>query len=179
MNQALARRPASPASPISDSLHAESTQRLEILTFRLGSEDYGVPLQSVQEIRTYEAPTKLAGASACVLGVLDLRGEVVPIVDLRQRFALPSAEFDVFTVTIIINLRERNVGIVVDAVHDVVSLSPAQIHAMPGLGNPDDQRHLAAIASFEQRSIIMLNIEALLGGGALGLQSTATDTSIN
>jgi purine-binding chemotaxis protein CheW len=176
MSHALAH---SAATPQRDAIRAETTQQLEILTFRLGDEDYGVPLQSVQEIRRYEAPTRLSGASACLLGVQDLRGEVLPIIDLRQRFALPNIDFDVFTVTIIVNLVDRNVGVVVDAVRDVVSLGPAQIHAMPCLGNPAEQRHLAAFASFEQRSIILLDVEALLGGSSLGLSSQSTDLSIN
>lgn len=95
----------------------------EYLTFRLGAEEYGVDILKVQEIRGYDAITQIANAPVFVKGVINLRGVIVPIVDMRIKFALGDAEYDQFTVVIILNVAGRVVGIVVDAVSDVISLA--------------------------------------------------------
>ena len=134
----------------------------EVLSFRLGDEEYAIPLRCVREIRSYQAPTRLAGSHKDLLGVIDLRGEIVPLLDLRRRFALPAAEFNTFTITIIVHLDGRPIGVVVDSVNDVVALSPAQIRAMPPMKGGQDQQHLMAIACVGERRLVLLHIESLL-----------------
>lgn len=146
----------------------------EALSFKLGDEEYGISLLCVQEIRSFQVPTRLAGAGEHVLGVIDLRGEVVPLIDLRRRFGLPAVEFNDITVIIVISLGDRRVGVVADQVNDVVGLSPEQIRPMPAMKGGADQRHLVALASLEeQRTLVLLDIEALLRSSELGLVEAA------
>ena len=102
----------------------------EYLTFRLGEEEYGIDILKVQEIRGYEQPTRIANAPSFIKGVVNLRGVIVPIVDMRLKFGLGSAEYNDFTVVIILNLGARVVGMVVDSVSDVMALSPEQIRVL-------------------------------------------------
>lgn len=148
---------------------AGPTQSQEVLSFRLGDEEYGISLLCVQEIRSYQAPTRLAGAEEHLLGVIDLRGEVVPLIDMRRRFGLPVLAFNDLTVTIVISLGDRRVGVVVDQVNDVVALLPDQVRLMPPLQSCADQRHMVAIGSIGPRMLVLLDIEALLRSSELGL----------
>jgi purine-binding chemotaxis protein CheW len=148
------------------------TAAREVLTLRLGAEEYGIDILRVQEIRSFERPTRIANAPPHLLGVTNLRGVIVPIVDLRVRFCL-SAEFDPGTVTIVLNIGGRTVGIVVDAVSDVLALSPEQIKPAPELGNAIDASHLVGLATVRQgdadRMLILVDIEQLLAGADVGL----------
>src|SRR6185369_18058551 len=99
----------------------------EFLTFTLGDEEYAIDILKVQEIRGYEPPTMIANAPPFIKGVINLRGIIVPVVDLRIKFNLGKIEYTPFTVVIILNVAGRVVGAVVDAVSDVISLTPAQI----------------------------------------------------
>ncbi|MFZ4759196.1 MAG: chemotaxis protein CheW, partial [Burkholderiaceae bacterium] len=110
---------------------ASAARPREYLTFRLGEEEYGIDILKVQEIRGYEQPTRIANAPSFIKGVVNLRGVIVPIVDMRIKFNLGSAEYNDFTVVIILNLGARVVGIVVDSVSDVMELSPEQIRPAP------------------------------------------------
>lgn len=105
----------------------------EYLSFRLGDEDYGLPILDVQEIRSYEPPTRIAGASPEVLGVVNLRGIIVPVIDLRRVFGCSSADIGPLTVVIVLGLPMRTVGVVVDAVSDVVDVSAAHLRPPPAL----------------------------------------------
>lgn len=134
----------------------------EILAFLLDGQEYGIALNFVQEIRSYEVPTRLAGAQDFLLGVIDLRGEVVPLIDLRRRLGLAPAPFDAFTVVIVVSLSDRRVGVVADRVNDVVQLAPEQIRAMPAMSSVTTRRHLVGIASLEARSVVLTDIQALL-----------------
>lgn len=140
----------------------DAGQSTEALVFLLDGQEYGIALHCVQEIRSYQAPTRLAGACAYLLGIMDLRGEVVPLIDLRIRLGLRAAEVDAFTVVIVISLGERRIGIVADRVNDVVELAPQQIRAMPAMKGGADQRHLVAIASLDQRAVVLMDVESLL-----------------
>lgn len=139
----------------------------EVLAFRLGDEEYGISLRCVQEIRSYQAPTRLAGAGENLLGVIDLRGEVVPLLDLRRRFGLPRADFDAMTVIIVISLAGRCVGVVADQVNDVVMLPSGQIRSMPGLPGCSDHTYMVAIGVVEERRLVLLDIERLLADSVL------------
>lgn len=145
----------------------------EALTFLLGEEEYGIRLGCVQEIRSYQAPTRLAGAREDLLGVIDLRGEVVPLLDLRRRFALDQALFDSCTVIIVVQVDERRIGAVVDQVNEVLNLSPEQIRPMPPIATlGTDQAHLCGLASQGDRRVLLLDIESLLRGCAVPAGST-------
>ena len=111
-----------------------AVQRRVCLTFRLGSEEYGIDILRVQEIRGYEAPTRVAHSPAFVKGVVNLRGVIVPIVDLRLRFGMHDATYDALTVVIVLNVAHRVVGIVVDSVSDVVELGAEHVRNAPAVG---------------------------------------------
>lgn len=144
----------------------------EYLSFRLGGEEYGLNILCVQEIRSYEAPTRIAGASAYVSGVLNLRGVIVPVVDLRVRFDVPP-RFDATTVTVVLNLPGRTLGVVVDSVSDVLELTAEDIRPAPAFSGAIDARHITGIASIQQdqhqRMLILLDIDPLITDAGLGL----------
>ncbi len=145
----------------------------EYLTFRLGQEEYGIDILKVQEIRGYEAPTRIAHAPAFIKGVINLRGTIVPIVDMRLRFGCAQAGYDSFTVVIILNLRERVVGIVVDSVSDVMELAPQQLRAAPDLESSIDAQCIRGLGSVGGRMLILLDIERLMSGVDMGLATAA------
>jgi purine-binding chemotaxis protein CheW len=135
----------------------------ELLTFKLGDENYGIDILKVQEIRGYEAVTRIANSPEYVKGVINLRGNIVPIVDMRIRFNLPRAEYDKFTVVIILNVGHRVVGIVVDGVSDVVRLAPEQIQPGPSMA-AIDASCITGLGTLDDRMLILLDIDALLQG---------------
>jgi purine-binding chemotaxis protein CheW len=146
-----------------------ATSVREFLVFKLGSEEYGIDILRVQEIRSYEAPTRIAGAPAFVKGVVNLRGVIVPIVDLRIRFDLASAGYDSFTVVVVLNIGHRVVGIVVDAVSDVITLTPEQLRPVPEFNSKVDADHVMAIGAIDDRMLILVDIEKLMSGADMGL----------
>jgi len=141
----------------------------EYLSFRLGQEEYGIDILKVQEIRGYEAPTRIAHAPAFIKGVINLRGTIVPIVDMRLRFACAQAEYSSLTVVIILNLRDRVVGIVVDSVSDVLELAPEQLRAAPELETGMDAQCIRGLGSVGDRMLILLDIERLMSSMDMGL----------
>jgi purine-binding chemotaxis protein CheW len=138
----------------------------EFLTFRLGAEEYGIDILKVQEIRSWEKPTAIASAPAFIKGVIDLRGAIVPIFDLRLRFGLAEARYDRATVVIILNLAQRVIGIVVDAVSDVVALAAQQIRPAPQLGASLDVRFITGLGAIGERMLILTDIEQLMDAAA-------------
>ena len=149
----------------------------EVLVFVLGGEEYAVDILKVQEIRGYERVTAIPGAPAYLKGVVNLRGIIVPVIDMRLKFGLADAKYDSFTVVIILRVAARVIGIVVDAVSDVVRLAPSEIKAAPGLGSIVDSGFLAGLATQGDRMILMLEIEKFLSSGELNLVSKAADTA--
>lgn len=145
---------------------AGSVHTNEYLTFRLDTEEYGIDILKVQEIRGYDTVTRIAGAPPCVKGVINLRGVIVPIVDLRMILNLGEAKCDAFTVAIILNLGGRVVGAVVDSVSDVLELDRAQIKDAPEFRSTLDANYvtgLGAVGSGEEaRMLILLDIERLM-----------------
>jgi len=141
----------------------------EYLTFRLGEEEYGIDILKVQEIRGYEQPTRIANAPAFVKGVVNLRGVIVPIVDLRLKFGLGSAEYNDFTVVIILNLGSRVVGIVVDSVSDVMELSSSQIRDTPDIDSAVDAGFITGLGTLNDRMLILIAIEKLMGASEMAL----------
>ncbi len=162
-DQRLARRDQSADTAI-------AARAGEYLTFKLGDEEYGIDILRVQEIRSYEQPTRIANAPAYLKGVINLRGVIVPIVDLRVRLGCAQAEYTAFTVVIVLNLGARVVGAVVDSVSDVLELPAAAIRPAPPMaGHGADHGYLTGIGSVGDRMLILMDIEALLTGPDMGL----------
>ena len=141
----------------------------EFLAFKLGAEEYGIDILRVQEIRSYEEPTRIANAPAFIKGVVNLRGVIVPIVDMRLKFALDNAAYDSFTVVIVLNIGSRVVGMVVDAVSDVITLTPEQLRPVPEFNSSIESDHLLAIGAIDQRMLILVDIENLMSSPEMGL----------
>lgn len=140
----------------------------QFLTFRLAGEEYGVGILSVQEIRGWSAVTAIPQSPPWLLGVINLRGSVVPVIDLRLKFNYAKAEYNEFTVVIILNLKERVVGIVVDGVSDVITLAAGQIKPAPSLGNNADTSHIIGFGTLDERMRILMDVERLMAGADLG-----------
>lgn len=141
----------------------------EYLTFRLDQEEYGIDILKVQEIRGYEQPTRIANAPAFIKGVVNLRGTIVPIIDMRLKFNCAQADYNGFTVVIILNLRERVVGIVVDSVSDVMELSAENIRSAPDVESAIDNGCILGLGSVGERMLILLDIEKLMSNADMGL----------
>lgn len=147
---------------------------LEFLTFKLGGEEYGVDIQRVQELRGYDPVTKLPNTPAHFKGVVDLRGLIVPIVDLRIRFNAGSVAYDQFTVVIVVSVADRVVGMVVDSVSDVTALAPDAVKPPPEFGGAIDTRYLTGIGTLGDRMLLLVDIERLLQPDALHLSNAAS-----
>lgn len=148
----------------------------EILTFILGDEEYGVDILMVQEIRGYDTVTKMPDAPEFIKGVINLRGTIVPIVDLRIKFKLSKVEYNASTVMIILNIDHRVVGMVVDSVSDVMNLSSKQIRPAPEFGGAIDTRFITGIGTLDDRLLILVNIEKLLRSEDVALLPSSSDS---
>ena len=147
----------------------------EFLTFRLGSEEYGIEILKVQEIRCYEAVTHIANAPEFIKGVVNLRGIIVPIVDMRIKFNLGEASYDQFTVVIILNVAGRVVGMVVDGVSDVIQLAAEQIRPAPDFSSSTfDTQYITGLGTLDSRMLILVDIEKLMGGADMALVEQAS-----
>ena len=144
------------------------TDLREFLAFKLGTEEYGMDILRVQEIRSYEKPTTIANAEPDLQGVVNLRGVIVPIIDLRLRLGMPRAPYDDMTVVIVVNIGPRVMGVVVDSVCDVLTLEQEQLRPVPALDTSERCDHLLAIGSLDERMLILLDIEKLLAPAAAG-----------
>ena len=146
----------------------------EFLAFKLGAEEYGIDILRVQEIRSYEQPTRMANAPAFVKGVINLRGVIVPIIDMRIKFDLAQVNYDTFTVVIVLNIGTQVVGMVVDGVSDVITLTPEQLRPVPEFSAAIGSDHVLAIGSLEDRMLILLDIEKLMTSAEMGLVAETT-----
>jgi purine-binding chemotaxis protein CheW len=141
----------------------------ELLTFTLGAEEYAIDILKVQEIRDYDAVTSIANAPAFIKGVINLRGTIVPIVDLRIKFAVGVVEYTPFTVVIILNIGGRVVGMVVDAVSDVIALQPEQIRPAPDFASSVDTAYIMGLGALGERMLIVVDIERLMLSSEMAL----------
>ena len=141
----------------------------EYLTFRLGKEEYGIEILKVQEIRGYEAITQIANAPNFIKGVVNLRGIIVPIIDMRIKFNLSDVNYDQFTVVIILNVAGRVMGIVVDGVSDVINLTADQLRPAPGLGAIIDTEYIMGLGTIDDRMLILIDIEKMMSSSDMGL----------
>ncbi len=155
---------------------SRTSQGGEFLTFRLGGEEYGIDILRVQEIRSYEQPTRIANAPAFIKGVVNLRGVIVPIIDLRLKLNCESAEYNTFTVVVVLNVKGRVVGAVVDSVSDVLELTKDQIKPAPEMSSAIDAGFITGIGSVKQgdaeRMLILMDIEGLMSSADMGLISS-------
>lgn len=141
----------------------------EYLAFKLGKEEYGIDILKVQEIRGYETVTRIANAPDFIKGVVNLRGIIVPIVDMRIKFNLGEPTYDQFTVVIILNIGGRVVGMVVDSVSDVITLSPDQIKPAPEMGTALNTDYLVGLGTIDERMLILVDIDKLMSSAEMGL----------
>ena len=149
----------------------------EVLVFILGAEEYGVDILKVQEIRGYEKVTPIPAAPAYLKGIVNLRGVIVPLVDMRIRFELPQPRYDATTVVVILRVSGRIIGLVVDAVSDVVQLAPKDVKEAPALGSVVDSSFLAGLATLDGRMVMLLDIERLLSSGEMNLLAQVADAA--
>jgi len=151
---------------------ADAAMPNEFLTFTLGAEEYGVDILKVQEIRGYDTVTRIPDAPDFLKGVINLRGTIVPVVDLRIKFKLERAEYNSFTVMIILNIARRVVGMVVDGVSDVLQLSADQIRPPPEFGANLDTKYITGLGTLDHRMLILVDIERLMSSPDMALISS-------
>jgi purine-binding chemotaxis protein CheW len=147
----------------------ETLQAMEALAFKLGNEEYGVDILKVQEIRGYDAVTAIANSPNFIKGVTNLRGVIVPIIDMRIKFRLGTPTYDQFTVVIILNVAGRVIGMVVDGVSDVITLSPEQIKPAPEMGTALNTDYLIGLGTIDERMVILVDIDRLMSSAEMGL----------
>ncbi len=166
-------RGGSSASATSNS--AARSASAEFLSFRLGAEEYGIDILRVQEIRSYEEPTRIANAPPFIKGVVNLRGLIVPVVDLRIKLGCEKVEYNGFTVVIVLNVHGRVVGAVVDSVSDVLELKGDQIKPAPQMSLDIDTGFITGIASVGDRMLILMDIAALMSSADMGLMGVSQE----
>jgi len=146
----------------------------EYLSFTLGREEYGIDILKVQEIRSYEQVTTIANAPAFIKGVVNLRGIIVPIVDMRIKFNLGEAQYNELTVVIVLNVAGRVVGMVVDGVSDVIQLAAEQIRPAPDFSaSTFDTKYITGLGTVDERMLILVDIEKLMTGSDMALMEQA------
>ena len=141
----------------------------EYLAFKLGTEEYGIDILKVQEIRGYETVTRIANAPEFIKGVINLRGIIIPVVDMRIKFNLGDPVYDQFTVVIILNINGRIVGMVVDSVSDVTTLTPEQVKPAPEMGTAFSTDYMIGLGTIDERMLILVNIDKLMSSPEMGL----------
>ena len=151
----------------------QNSASYEFLAFTLGNEEYGIDILKVQEIRGYENPTRIANAPDFLKGVINLRGLIVPIVDMRIKFNLGAAEYNNLTVVIILNIGGRIVGIVVDSISDVITLGAEQIKPAPAMASVLDTGYLTGLGAVDERMLILVDIDKLMSSSEMGLLAEA------
>ncbi len=154
-------------------LNEPSIQQLEVLSFKLGKEEYGIDILKVQEIRGYEAVTKIANTPDHVKGVINLRGVIVPIIDMRIQFSLGTPTYDEFTVVIILNMGKQVTGMVVDSVSDVVTLSAEHIKPPPQFNTLLNTDYLTGLGAVDDRMLILVDIDKLMASAETDLGEIA------
>ena len=141
----------------------------EFLAFTMGQEEYGLDILKVQEIRGYEAVTRLANAPEYLKGVVNLRGTIVPVVDMRIKFKLGTPSYDQFTIVIVLNIAGNVMGMVVDSVSDVTTLAPEQIRAAPEMGSAFNTDYLIGLGTVHERMLILMDIDKLMSSEEIGM----------
>jgi purine-binding chemotaxis protein CheW len=141
---------------------SDSNVAIQYLTVNLAHEEYGIDILAVREIRGWTAVTRIPQAPDYVLGVLNLRGAIVPVIDMRLRFGLAREDYTATTVTVIITVAGRNFGVVVDAVSDVLDIAPDKVRPVPDMGTTVDTEYLKGLTSIGERMVLLLDVDKLL-----------------
>ncbi|HEX8955311.1 MAG TPA: chemotaxis protein CheW [Burkholderiaceae bacterium] len=141
----------------------------EFLAFKLGKEEYGINILKVQELRGYEIPTRIANAPDFVKGVINLRGAIVPVVDMRIKFRLGEPTYNQLTVVVVLNIGGRIAGMVVDSVSDVIALAAEQIKPAPDMGTAFNSEYMTGLGTLEERLLILIDIDKLMTSPEMGL----------
>jgi purine-binding chemotaxis protein CheW len=149
----------------------------ELLTFTLGEESYGIDILMVQEIRGYETVTRIANTPDFIKGVINLRGHIVPIVDLRIKLGLGEAKYDAGTVVIILNVLKRVVGVVVDSVSDVITIPASSVKPAPEFGSVLGTQYILGLATIESGMLIVIDIESLVGSRDMALVADTAESA--
>lgn len=163
------RKSQGTGSTAASSVIAPGSITNEFLTFRLGGEEYGIEILKVQEIRRYDAITHIANSPDFIKGVINLRGTIVPIIDMRIKFNLDHTVYDQFTVVIILTVADRVMGILVDGVSDVITLADNQVRPTPGLGSVIETDYILGLGTVDERMLILIDIEKLMRSSEIGL----------
>lgn len=154
----------------------------QYLTFMLGGEEYGINILKVQEIRGWDSATTIPNTPDYVLGVVNLRGIIVPIVDLRVRFELENANFNPTTVVIIVKAeqsgKERTVGMVVDAISDVYYVNADDIGKAPDMGSTVTKEFITGLTTVDEKMVILLDVDSLINSGVLQLDAEESETPV-
>jgi purine-binding chemotaxis protein CheW len=150
-----------------------ATDGNQFLTFALGNEEYGVEILKVQEIKGYSAITPIPNTPPYIKGVMNLRGTVIPVVDLRGKLAMEEAEYNQFTVIIVVTVGTKVMGLIVDAVSDVLNIPRSDIQATPDFGTDVDARFINGMAKAGEKLVVLLDIDKVLGGDDLGAVSAS------
>ena len=158
---------------MTDTIETRAALADEYLTFTLGAEEYGVDILKVQEIRGVDQVTRLPDAPEFIKGVINLRGLIVPVVDMRLKFRLSQATYDETTVMVVLVVAGRTIGVVVDGVSDVLRLDASQVRPVPDLGSAIDRKFLTGLGVVDQRMLILLDIERLMTSEEMGLVERA------
>jgi purine-binding chemotaxis protein CheW len=139
-----------------------ATDGSQYLTFRLAEEEYGVEILKVQEIKGYSAITPIPNTPSYLKGVMNLRGTIVPVVDLRSKFAMDEAEYNQFTVIIVVKVGPKVMGLIVDAVSDVLNIPKVDIQATPDFGSEVDARYINGMAKAGEKLVVLLDIDRVM-----------------
>ena len=150
-----------------------ATDGSQYLTFTLGQEEYGVEILKVQEIKGYSSVTPLPNTPSYIKGVMNLRGTIIPVVDLRTKFAMAEAEYNQFTVIIVVTVGTKVVGLVVDAVSDVLNIPKLDIQATPDFGSQVDVRFISGISKAGEKLVVLLDIDKVVRGEELAVVGEA------
>ena len=156
-----------------DAKHDTMADEDQYLTFRLNEQNYGIPILEVQEIKGWDEVTPIPNSPVYIRGVLNLRGTIVPIIDLRLRFGLQERDYDDFTVIIIVNIRDRLAGLVVDSVSDVINASEEQHCEAPEFEGQINRKYLQGLVQVDDKLLILLNIDQLAELDDIGLDDAA------
>ena len=168
---------ANTATSYENGVHAKADET-QYLTFQLAGEFYGVDILKVQEIRGWTPATVIPNAPAYVKGVINLRGSIVPVIDLRLRLNMPTAEYTDATVVIILSVaregHQQTVGLVVDSVSDVLNIADGEIRAVPKINELEQAQYLAGIASQDEELVLVLDANLLFDNSELDMLDRTT-----
>lgn len=160
-----------PAHELTAQAGRQAASANQYLTFNLGDEEYGIPILKVQEIKGYSTVTPIPNSPAYVRGVMNLRGTIIPVIDLRQRFGLAKAEYNRFNVIIVVMVGARTMGLLVDAVSDVLNIAAEDVQPPPDFGDREDVRTVCGLARAREKVVMVLDIDHFLSPG----ESTAAE----